>query len=83
MLTNNFSDSSFLSKDDAYQFMGTIKGTPAYWKKFLYEVLAIIKQLGLPKFFMTLTKIQLRPSTLNLELVETSRGCMITPLYHK
>ena len=83
MLTNNFSDSSFLSKDDAYQFMGTIKGTPAYWKKFLYEVLAIIKQLGLPKFFMTLTKIQLRPSTLNLGLVETSRGCMITPLYRK
>lgn len=83
MLTNNFSDSSFLSKDDAYQFMGTIKGTPAYWKKFLYEVLAIIKQLGLPKFFMTLRKIQLRPSTLNLGLVETSRGCMITPLYHK
>ena len=35
MLTSSFSDtvSSFLSKDDAYQFMETIKGTPAYWKK--------------------------------------------------
>ena len=35
MLTSSFSDtvSSFLSKDDAYQFMETIKGTPGYWKK--------------------------------------------------
>ena len=35
--------------------MYTIKGTPAYWKKFLYEVLAMVKQLGLPTFFMTLS----------------------------
>ena len=35
--------------------MNTIKGTPAYWKKFLYEVLAMVKQLGLPSFFMTLS----------------------------
>ena len=35
ILTNNFSETvkSFLCEDDAYQFMGTIKGTPAYWKK--------------------------------------------------
>ena len=35
--------------------MSTTKGTPAYWKKFLYEVLAMIKQLGLAKFFITLS----------------------------
>ena len=52
MLTNV---SSFLSKDDAYQFISTIKGTPAYWKIFLYGVLAMVKQLGLPTFFMTLS----------------------------
>ena len=26
--------------------MGTIKGTLAYWKKFLYKVLAMVKHLG-------------------------------------
>ena len=33
MLTNNFLETvkAFLSKDEAYQFMGNIKGTPAYW----------------------------------------------------
>ena len=40
--------------------MNTIKGTPAYWKKFLYEVLALVKQLGLPTFFMTLSCANLR-----------------------
>ena len=34
MIINNFSCfvNSLLSKNDAYQFMGTIKATPAYWK---------------------------------------------------
>ena len=40
--------------------MYTIKGTPAYWKKFLYEVLAMVKQLGLPTFFMILSCANLR-----------------------
>ena len=41
---------SFVSKNEAYQFMSNIPGTPAYWKKFLFEVLAMVKQLGLPTF---------------------------------
>ena len=37
-----------------------VKGTPAYWKKFLYEVLAMVKQLGIPTFFLTLSCADLR-----------------------
>ena len=35
IFTNNFSETVkiFLARDEAYQFMGNIKGTPAYWKK--------------------------------------------------
>ena len=40
--------------------MNAIKGAPAYWKRFLYEVLAVVKQLGLPTFFMTLIFADLR-----------------------
>ena len=39
--------------------MSKIKGTPAYWKKFLDKVLAMVKQLGLPTFFMTLSCVDL------------------------
>jgi len=40
--------------------MNSIKGTPAYWKHFLYDVLAMVKQLGLPTYFLTLSCADLR-----------------------
>ena len=40
--------------------MNYIKGTPAYWKKFLFDVLAMVKQLGIPTFFMTLSSADLK-----------------------
>ena len=57
--------------------MSTIKGTPACWKKFLYEVLAMVKQLGLPTFLMTLSCADLHwhelisiIATLNKEIIK-------------
>ena len=35
--------------------MSTIKGIQAHWKHFYLEVLAMVKQLGLPTCFITLT----------------------------
>ena len=62
MFSSNFQDTvkSFIAKDEGYNFMNTIKGTPAYWKRFLLEVLGMVKQLGLPTFFMTLSCADLR-----------------------
>ena len=62
MLSNNFSETikSFIAKDEGFNFMNPIKGTPAYWKRFLFEVLAMVKQLGLPTYFMTLSCADLR-----------------------
>ena len=40
--------------DQAYYFMKNIPGSPAHWKTFLFDdVLAMIKQLGLPTWWMT------------------------------
>ena len=62
MLSSNFQETvtSFIAKDEVYNFMNTIKGTPAYWKRFLFEVLGMVKQLDLPTFFMTLSCADLR-----------------------
>ena len=62
MFSSNFQDTvkSFIAKDEGYNFMNTIKGTPAYWKRFLLEVLGMVKQLGLPTFFITLSCADLR-----------------------
>ena len=62
MMSSNFKErvKSFIASDDAFTFMNSLKGTPAYWKRFLFEVLAMVKQLGLPTFFMTLSCADLR-----------------------
>ena len=40
--------------------MNSIKGTPAYRKKFLFDVLAIVKELGVPTVFMILLSAYLK-----------------------
>ena len=62
MLSKNFKATvhQFIAQDKAYSFMSFIKGIPAYWKKNLFEVLAMAKQLGIPTFFMTLSCADLR-----------------------
>ena len=45
----------FVASDIAFSFIGSIKGTPAYWKQFLYDVLAMVKQLGIPRYILTLS----------------------------
>ena len=57
MLSSNYAETvkSYLVKNDCYTFMSPIKGTPAYWKRFLFELFAMVKHLGLPTYFMTLS----------------------------
>ena len=54
MLSKNFKQrvQEFIAKDKAFSFMSSIKGAPAYWKKNLHQVLAMVKQLGTPTFFL-------------------------------
>ena len=40
--------------------MSSVKRTPAYWKQFLYNILAMVKQLGIPTYFLTLPCADLR-----------------------
>ncbi|XP_066934413.1 uncharacterized protein [Clytia hemisphaerica] len=62
LLANNFNDTiqNCVASDNAYKFMSTIKGTPAYWQHMLSDVLAMVKQLGVPTYFMTLSCADLR-----------------------
>ena len=55
ILSKNFkaTGNQFIAQNKDYSFMNLIKGKPAYWKKFLHEALVMVKQLGIPTFFMT------------------------------
>ena len=50
----------YVASDNAFSFMSQVKGTPAYWKQFLFDVLAMVKQLGIPTYFLTLSCADLR-----------------------
>ena len=39
---------NLIFSDQAYVFKKNAPGSPAYWQRFMYDVLAMIKQLGPP-----------------------------------
>ena len=49
-----------IQRDDAYKFLKNVHGSPAYFQRVQYEVLAMIRQLGIPTFFLMLDQ-QLQP----------------------
>ena len=51
---------NLICKDQAYLFMRQIPGSPPYWQKFMFEVVAMVKQRGFPTWFMTLSCADLR-----------------------
>ena len=50
----------FVSRDKTFSFMSSVKGTPAYWKQFLFDALAMIKQLAIFTYLLTLSCADLR-----------------------
>ena len=50
----------FVTGDNAFSFISSVQGTAAYWKQFLYDVLAMVKQSGIPTYFLTLSCADLR-----------------------
>ncbi|VDI51626.1 Hypothetical predicted protein, partial [Mytilus galloprovincialis] len=51
---------SLIMKDKAYRFLQTIRGTPPYWQKAMYKLLAAVKQLGIFTFFVTLSAADMK-----------------------
>lgn len=44
-----------VSKDNAYRFMANITGSPPYWEQQKKNVLAMVRQLGIFTFFITMS----------------------------
>ena len=61
-IKGNYKESvkELFANDNAFSFMSSVKGTLGCWKQFLLEVLAMVKQLGVPTYFLTLSCADLR-----------------------
>lgn len=57
-------DRAFLSEhvrnDRAYRFLKNVRGSPPYYQKTFYELLAMIRQLGTPTWFFTLSAADMK-----------------------
>ena len=51
---------NLICQEQAYLFLQQIRGSPPYWQKFMYEILGMVKQLGMPTWFMPLSCADLR-----------------------
>jgi hypothetical protein len=40
--------------DTAFKFLKNVRGSPAHWKTVLLDLLAMVRQLGMPTWFSTL-----------------------------
>ena len=58
-----------IAKNKGFSFMSSIKGTPTQWKTFLHQVLGMVKQLGTPTFFLTLSCADLRWNELMISII--------------
>ena len=53
MLRNREEVKHIIKRDEGYRFLTQIRGTPAFWEKSKRELFAMIRQLGVPTFFVT------------------------------
>ena len=60
MLKNPHDIQSLLKKDKAYTLLKNIRGSPPYWQKMFYELLAMIRTLRIPTWFLTLSTADMK-----------------------
>ena len=52
--------SQYVRKDRAYSFMKNIRGSPPYYQRTFYDLLAMIRQIGTPTWFFTMSAADLK-----------------------
>ena len=60
MLRNPQNIHNLIKQDRAYSFLKNIRGSSPYWQKMFYETLAMIRTLGIPTWFLTLSAADMK-----------------------
>ena len=53
MLQNHEEVKKLIQRDEGYRFLTHVRGTPAFWESSKRDLFAMIRQLGIPTFFVT------------------------------
>ena len=66
--------SKFLQTDDGYAVFDGLPGSPRYWQKMRYDLIAKMEQLGPPQFFYTLSCANKRWKENSATILSKTRG---------
>ena len=44
-----------MRNEQAYKFLNNVRGSPTYWQNEMYDVLAMLRSLSIPTWFLTLS----------------------------
>ena len=67
-----------IRNDEAYNILAQDRTSPSFWEKKMRELMAMIRQLGVPTFFLTLSAAETRWNELICILEKISSGKEIT-----
>ena len=76
-LKNTEKLNQLVQKDYAYRILKDVRGTPAYWQKVHHEVLAMIRQLGIPTWFLTLSAADMKWPEV-IQIIARQYGTILT-----
>ena len=65
--------SEMIQRDYAYCFLKNVRGSPAYFQRVMYDVLGMIRQLGIPTWFLALSIEREKHVDRALEINEVSQ----------
>ena len=83
MLRDHDEVKQLIRRDEGYKFLAKIRGTPAYWDKSKKDVFAMIRQLGIPTFFITFSAADRRWNEIDNAILISQGKQPMTPEQHK
>ena len=74
MLRNTETLQRILKSDQGFRYFETIRGSPEYWNKTMKDLFALIRSLGIPTWFLTLSSAELSRWTCHLGAILRQQG---------
>lgn len=69
---------SLIQHDEGYKMLENLSSSPSYWKKEVQENRAMIRQLGIPNFFITLSSAETQWNELLKILMKVAKNIDIS-----
>ena len=70
LLTDHEEVRKLIKRDQGYKFLKQVRGTPAFWEKSKKDLFAMIRQLGIPTFFVTFSAADRRWSEITNAILD-------------